>query len=55
MKSISAAIIVLSGAILVASGVIGRGDQATFAMVSGLVVGAVGLIVWCIEFLPEGE
>lgn len=56
MKSISAAIVILSGAFLVAwGGVAGHGDTATFVMAVGCVLGIVGLVVWFTLLLRKDE
>jgi hypothetical protein len=46
MKSISASIVVLSGAILIASGAHVKNDVQNFMILVGGAVGIVGLVAW---------
>jgi hypothetical protein len=53
MKTIAASIIVLAGAILMASGAHVKTDTQNFMMMAGGVVGLVGLAAWYKSFFDE--
>jgi hypothetical protein len=56
MKAISASIVVLAGAILLAvGGTIPHGDTSTFVMLVGGIVGVAGLAGWIMEMLMRDK
>jgi hypothetical protein len=56
MKSISASIIVLAGAILLLGGSQIRGETGGFIMLAGCVVGLIGLGGWFVSLrVTDGE
>jgi hypothetical protein len=52
MKALSAAIIVLAGATLIAAGVVVESDKAAAALRIGYLVGFIGLVVWGLQLFP---
>jgi hypothetical protein len=52
MKALSAAIVILAGAILIVGGVVGRGDEGSAALLVGYVIGFIGLVVWGVQLFP---
>ena len=49
MKAISASIVTLAGAVLLAVGSTATGEEQAFNQITGCVVGALGLGVWLNE------